>query len=340
MSRTHRRPLWSLLLALILTLAACSPAAVPPAPTQAPPPPTAAPASATPAPTPVPAPTEVPTPEPLTITDGLGREITLPAVPQRIISLAPSNTELLFAVGAGGQMVGRDEVSDFPAEAANIASVGSTYGALNTEAIVALKPDLVLTAQINPREQVQTLQDLGLTVYWLANPTDFDGLYTNVEIVGRLTGHEAEAKALAASLKARVDAVAAKLAPASETPQVFYELDATDPTKPWTSGPGTFIDLLIRASGGSNVGASLSGDYAQISSEELLVQNPQIILLGDSAYGTTPETVAARPGWGEIAAVKSGAVYPFDDNLASRPGPRLVDGLEAMAKLVHPELFP
>lgn len=318
-------------LLLISVLAACAPAATP-APTQTPVPATA---TALP-PTATVAPTQTITAD---FTDGLGRTITLAGPAQRIITLAPSNTEILFAIGAGKQMVGRDELSDYPAEAADVASIGSTFGPLNTETIVALKPDLILAAEVNSPENVKTLEDLGLNVFWLANPTDFEGLYANLLTVGALTGREAEAQTLADALKARVQAVTDKTASVSTKPNVFYELDATDPTKPFTVGPGTFMNTLLTLAGGSNVAGAVDNPYPQISSEELVKWNPEIILLGDAVYGVTPENVAARPGWEAIAAVKNNQIVAFDDNLASRPGPRLVDGLEVLARLLHPELF-
>jgi iron complex transport system substrate-binding protein len=165
-------------------------------------------------------------------------------------------------------------------------------------------------------------------------------MYTNLETVARLTGHETETAGLVESLKARVAAVDEKILPISSRPTVFYELDATtDPTKPYTAGPGSFVDLLIARAGGINVGAELQSQWPQISLEQLVVANPAIILLGDAAYGETPEKVAQRSGWGTLAAVQTAQVFPFDDNLVSRPGPRLVDGLEAIAKLLHPGVF-
>lgn len=271
-------------------------------------------------------------------TDGLGREVKLEGPAQRVVSLAPSITEFLFAVGAGSQTVGRDEMSNFPEEALNVASIGSTYGDLNTEAILALKPDLVIAAQANTPEQVKALENLGVTVYYLNNPVTFAELFEQVKLFGQLTGHEEEASALAESLSVRVDAVTAATANFVEKPKVFYEIDGTDASKPWTTGAGTFIDTIIAMAGGVNIGGVLSEPYAQISVEEIVLQNPDFILLGDAAYGVTAESVAARPGWADLTAVKSGAIIPFDDNLASRPGPRLVDGLEEMLKILYPEL--
>ena len=255
-------------------------------------------------------------------------------------SLAPSNTEILFAIGAGAQVVARDSFSDFPEQAKAIADIGGGFGEIDTETLISLKPDLVLAAEINPVEKVQMLEELGLKVFYLSNPKDLDGLYENLHTVARLVGREAEAEALVESLELRVSAVEGKIAGVQERPLVFYELDSTDSSAPWTPGPGTFIDLLLSKAGGNNLGNILNSEWAQISVEELITQNPEVILLGDYTWGgVTPEDVAARPGWQAIAAVQKGQVYPFDDNLVSRPGPRLVDGLEALAKLLHPELF-
>jgi iron complex transport system substrate-binding protein len=274
----------------------------------------------------------------MTFTDGLGRTVTLPDPAQKVVSMAPSNTEILFAIGAGSQVVGRDEFSDYPAEAKSLPSIGGSMGQYSYEQVAALKPDLVLASEINTPEQVKALEDLGLTVYYLSNPKSLEDLYTNLVTIARLTGHEGETATLVDSLKARVKAVDDRLAGVADKPVVFYEIDASDPNKPYTTGPGTFIDLLIARAGGQNL-PGLTDAYPQVSLEQIVLANPAVILLGDALYGTTPEAVAGRPGWSEIAAVKENRVLPFDDNLVSRPGPRLVDGLEALAQAIHPELY-
>jgi len=205
------------------------------------------------------------------------------------------------------------------------------------EAIVALEPDLVLAAEINTPELIHQLEDLGVTVYYLRNPTTLEEMYTNLENVAKLTGHDASE--LVESLKARVAAVDEKIAPLSARPYVFYEIDASDPTKPWTYGPGTFGDLLIDRAGGFNVGNVAFDPYPQLSLEQIVIANPSIIILGDSMWGVTPESVLERAGWETIAAVQNNQIFPIDDNLISRPGPRLVDGLEALAKILHPGVF-
>jgi iron complex transport system substrate-binding protein len=310
---------------LITLLAACAPQATP---TTAP---VATEAAATEAPTEAGATT-------LTFTDGLGREVILNGPAQRVISMAPSNTEILFAIGAGSQVVGRDTLSDFPEDAKAVADIGSTFDALNTELIVSLNPDLVLLAEINPPEQVKQLEDLGLTVYYLKNPLTLEEMYGNLEIVAQLTGHEDEAATLIESLQARVAAVDEKILPISSRFSVFYELDATDPAKPYTAGKGTFITQLIERAGGFNIAAALDG-YPQMSLEQVVAADPAFIILGDARYGVSAETIAQRPGWENLSAVKNGNIFPFNDDLVSRPGPRLVDALEELAKLLRPELF-
>ena len=276
----------------------------------------------------------------VSLTDGAGRTVYMKLPAERVVSLAPSNTEVLFAVGAGAQVVGRDSFSDYPPEAKQVKDIGGGVGSLNIELILAQKPDLVLASPLTPQEQVANLEKANLTVYVLPNPKTFDDLYANLDTAGKLTGHDQDASKLVDSLKTRVKAVTDKVANVAQRPIVYYELDATDPSAPYTSGPDTFVDLLIRTAGGENFGSTLKGDWVQVSVETLLLRQPDYILLGDSTYGgITPDSVKARAGWDALKAVKDGSIFTFDDNTVSRPGPRLVDGLEAMAKLIHPELF-
>lgn len=325
----------ALLLSFIL-LSGCSPTVAMPTPSPLPP-------TELPAPTDQPIPTAPatlqPSPEPMTLQDGLGRTVILKQPARHIISLAPSNTEILYALGAGSQLVGRDSFSDYPKEAKALMDIGGPSFGSSMENITKLQPDLILAAEINSTDQVKEFEKLGLTVFYLNNPKDISDLFNNLEIVGKLTGHEAEAASLSETLKTRVAAINEKLAAATTKPVVFYEVDGTDPAKPWTTGPGSFMDKMILQAGGANAGAGLPIPWAQISQEELIIQNPDLVLLGDAKFGTTVEMVKQRAGWDAIKAVKDNNVVPFDDDLVSRPGPRLVDGLEALAKAIHPELF-
>jgi iron complex transport system substrate-binding protein len=327
------RRLFIVLAALMLVLAGCAQRSVPQV--QEPPQPSVTPAAQD---TPTSEPTLEPTPASIVMQDGLGREVQLEGPAQRIVSMAPSNTEILFAIGAGDQLVGRDDISDYPPEAGAIASIGSTYGELNTEAILALEPDLVLAATITSPEQIQTLENLGLTLYLLPNPMTFEELFANVVTVGELTGHVGEAQALAQELESRVQAVTTAVEGVQPVP-VFYEVDGTDPSAPWTTGSGTFQDLLISMVGGENIAREIEG-WGQISLEAIVTSDPAVIFFGAGPWiPTTVESLAERTGWGAIRAVQDGRIYDIDTNWIDRPGPRLVDALERMAQLVHPERF-
>ena len=274
----------------------------------------------------------------LVLVDGLGRSVEFNAPPQRIISLAPSNTEILFAIGAADQVVGRDEYSDFPPEALDVTSIGDTYGELNTEAIVALEPDLILVAAITPIEQIEALNGLGLKVYQVPNPMTFDDLFVSLETIGLITGQEPQATALVDALAARVAAVEAAVVDA-EAVRVFYEVDGTDPTAPWTTGAGTFQQVLIEMVMGENIAADLEG-WGSMSLEQIVERDPEVIIFGAGPWvPTTSDTFSERSGWRSISAVVEGRVYGVDTNWIDRPGPRLVDALERFAQAVHPNLF-
>lgn len=271
---------------------------------------------------------------PVSIVDDAKRTVRLDRAPQKIISLAPSNTEILFALGLGSRVVGVTDFCDYPAEAKAVAKIGGVKPSL--EKIVSLSPDLILAIGGNA-ELVTRLEELKLVVAVL-DPKDVAGVLKDIDLVGRATGATAESAKLGADMKARMDAVTAKAQTAAR-PRVFYELDATDPAKPYTAGPGSWHDQLIGLAGGSNVAASAKSQWVQFSLEELLKADPQVVLLGDAAFGATVEAVKKRTGWADLSASKAGAVFAIDDNLISRPGPRLAAGLETLAKLIHPELF-
>ena len=274
--------------------------------------------------------------EPVVVTDARGQEVEVLAPAQRIVSLAPSNTEILFALGLGDKVVGVTNFCDYPEEAASIEKVGDAM-AMNIEKIVSLTPDLVLTIEGAP-EVVAKLEEAGIAVVVL-QPTDLESIYETIDLIGQAAGATGPAQTLIASMRQRVEAVTAKVAGAGEGPKVFYELDGSDSAKPWTAGPGSWHDQFIQMVGGVNIAGSTDMAWVQFSAEEIIAQDPAIIVLGDAAYGMTAESVAERPGWDVISAVRSGAIFPIDDNLISRPGPRVVDGIEALAKIIHQDLF-
>jgi len=287
------------------------------------------------------APIQVPsaaTPASVTVTDGANRSVTIAGMPQRIISLAPSATEIAFALGLGSRVIAVDTFSDYPADTKNLPQI-KTYP-LNFEQVVSFKPDLILAASIQSADDIKKLSDLKLTVLVVGAPvTTFDSVMTDIALVGKATGTEAKAKTLVDAMKQRVVAVKAKIANAKTKPRVYWELDATDPAKPYAPGPGSFVGDMITLAGGVSVTANAKSAYPQVNAEEIVAANPEIIILSDAAYGVTVDSVKVRKGWNVVDAVKNNKVFGIDDNLVSRPGPRIVDGLEAAAKLIHPEVF-
>ncbi len=277
---------------------------------------------------------------PVTVTDVLGRNVTVPSLPDRIISLAPSNTEVLFAVGAGNLVVGVTSYDNYPPETLTRDKVGGFYAnSISVEKIVNLKPALVFSAGKAQVSLIPLLEQAGIRVVAL-DPSTFEEVYDNIALVGRLTGHSEEADRVVAQMKDRVAAIREKTAsvPKEKRATVFYEV-WNEPLM--TAGPSTFIGQMIDLAGGVNIFSDVTTQYPQVSTEEVIMRNPSVIL-GPDTHGDklTPEQVAQRPGWGQIDAVKNGNVHLVNGDIVSRPGPRLADALEAIAKAIYPNLFP
>ncbi len=201
--------------------------------------------------------------ETITEVDGLGRSVTINVPVNKVVTLAPANTEIMFAIGAGEKVAGRDGYSDYPEESLDIQSVGGPYTDVNNEMIVSLDPDLVLASGLTPSEQVQAMQDLGLTVYVIPNPTSLEDLYSNIRMIARFTGNQEQAENVIEDFTKRVADVEAIIEGVDSSPLVYYEIAGTDPNAPWLPGPGTFIDTLISMAGGKNLGAAYSDPWIQ-----------------------------------------------------------------------------
>lgn len=269
----------------------------------------------------------------LSIVDDYGRTVELHGVPQRIVSVAPSPTEIMFAVGAGSQVVGVDNYSDYPAEAKSLPQIGSYT--LNVEVIMSLKPDLIVSSDLVPRAQLDQLEAQGVPYFIFATRT-MEDVFKDLRLAGSLTGHSLEAEALVAGLQARVNAVTNKtLASDVEKVRTYVEYYPL-----WTYGPGSFGNDLIRLAGGANIAANASNEYPELTTEFIIAQNPQVIIYTVGPMTTTiASDFAARSGWNNTYAVSHNKIYSIDDNLVSRYGPRVVDGLEQLAEIIHPELF-
>ena len=277
-------------------------------------------------------------PSPVQITDQLGRVVALDKVPQRIISLAPSNTEILFALGLADRVVAVTDFCNYPTEAEAKPGIGG-FSTPNIEEIVALAPDLLLATSIHEKKVIPQLEDKGLIVLAL-NPKTLDEVLEAIVLVGKTAGAEAEASALAAEMRQRIRAVTDKTAGLSmeQRPKTFYVL-WHDPLM--TAGAGTLQDELIQKAGGINIAGELTR-YADIGLEVVLAADPEVIIAGaghGSGESLTFQFAQNESRLKDVAARRDNRVYAIDSDLAGRPGPRIVDALEQFAKFIHPELF-
>ena len=286
------------------------------------------------------APTSVPTVvAPASVTDSAGRVVAIPAHVTKIISLAPSTTEMIYALGKGNAVVAIDMYSDYPPEVSKIAKISNPDMTYNYEQIAALAPDVVFAAGITNPDVVTAIEKLKIPVVVVGSVnTTVASIKSDITLVGTLLGANDEATALTTKLQSDWDTLVTKMAKVSTKPRVFWELDATDPSKPYTIGAGSFVNDLLVAAGGVNVFSDVQNPYPQVSVEQVVAAAPDIIILADSLYGVTPDMVAKRAGWDTIPAVKNNGVFAIDDNLVSRPGPRIVAGLQAVITILHPEV--
>lgn len=266
--------------------------------------------------------------------DSLGREVALPHPPKRIISLAPSITEIVYFIGLGDRLVGVTRFSYYPEEAKKKPKVGS-YSEINVESVIMLKPDLVIgTADGNKRSDVEMIEEAGIPVY-VINPKNLDGILHSIEEIGEVCGVAVRAKGLVSNLRQRMRSIQERLKGA-ERPIVLLVINM----KPVISvGPNTMHNDLISISGGRNMIKSKSVAYPKISMEEIIRAGPDIILLSSMERGGQFEK--AKRGWlrwPTLPAVRKGNIYLIDSDLIDRASPRIINGLEEMAKLIHPEI--
>ena len=276
--------------------------------------------------------TESPAPAfPQVLTDGRGARVEIRRRPERIISLSPSATELLFSVGLGPRVVGVTANCDYPPAARTRAQVGDMI--INLEQVVALRPDLIVCeGSLNP-SAAQRVASLQFPVLSLFSP-DIAHLERSVELLGRATGNQAQAGAALGVFQARVGAIDRKVAAlGKDRPLVFVEISSSPLM---TAGRGTFMDELVERSGGQNLGGELGQGYFPVSLETILERNPDIILL---TVGTARE-VLSRPLWRHVKAVVARRVCQVDPNILVRPSLRLADGLETLYNLFHPNPAP
>ncbi len=260
----------------------------------------------------------------ISLSDSKGREIRLGRYPEKVISLGPNITETVFALGRGNLLAGRTDWCDYPAEAQDVPSIG-TLQEPNLEIIISMEPDLVIASTHVSEETVQTLEQVGIPVALLYGEEDFSGLADVISGCGTLLGAEAEARRILEDLDERIARVEKEAAAWPRHPRVYYALGFGDGGD-WTAGAGTFMDSLITMAGGENIVTQEGWSY---SKEMLVDQDPELILMGMGKK----ENFLTLPIYKDLSASRAGKVYEIDENILVRQGPRLIDGLELLARI-------
>jgi iron complex transport system substrate-binding protein len=275
--------------------------------------------------------------QPGTYTDDMDRSVAIGQIPQRIVSFGPNITEILFALSLEEKVVGVSNYCDYPEAAKSKPKVGDAFNP-SLEKIAELEPDLVLTLK---QEQLNSQLDaLGVT-FMVMDPEDIDGIFKDIELIGEINGVTKKAGELIEDMQDSISQVIASMEDVPEV-RVFFIIDATDLTLPWTAGTSSFIGALIKMAGGENIAAKGQGAWVQFSLEQIVSSDPEVIIIQTMTEGiatTSKEDLEEHPVWGEITAVKQGKIGFISGDLVSRPGPRIVQGLEAIAKIIHPELY-
>lgn len=267
----------------------------------------------------------------ITVTDLKGNVVTFEKIPERIVSLSPSNTEILFAVGAGDKVVGITSFCNYPAETAKIGKIGDFNGP-NLELIKKADPDVVLAGGTIQEDLIKTLNDNGIKVL-STEAADFASIYKSIELIGAVTGNDDKAKIVVSNIENTLKEVGEKTKDKPKK-KVFYVV-WTDPLM--TAGNGTFIDEIIKAAGGENVASKVEG-WANYSAEQLTKDNPEMLI---SAFHSTDKGMAFKDFsnsqiFGKLSAVKNGKIYIMsNDDIMSRPGPRIAEAIKEMAKALH-----
>jgi iron complex transport system substrate-binding protein len=281
----------------------------------------------------------------VSVIDDAGKNVTITSYPDKIVSLAPSTTEILFGLGLSDKIVGTVSYSGYATdikntiEAKNITIVG-TFNKVNVELVTSLQPDLIVASGGYQQSLAEKFTEQGKTVVIL-NPTEFSGILADITLLGKVTGQNANATALVDSMQSKVQEITAKTS-GLNTPSVYVEY-FVDKDGYASYGANSYINELISMAGGVNVFAGFQGQYITTSTEEVLKANPAIIVISKGVMsklsGITPESIKARQGWNHISAVQNDKIYEIDEALLTIWGPRIVNGLEELAKVIHPEVF-
>lgn len=277
---------------------------------------------------------------PVTVKDALGEDVTIKEKPKRIVSLIPSNTEIVYALGLGEQIVGVSDNDNYPEDVQNKEKVGGME--FNVEKIISLKPDLVLahaSSAHNSQEGLKQLKDAGINVFVVEDAQSFDKVYDSIQTIGKITGTSDKAEDIVAEMKTKLADIQekGKTIPDDQKVSVFVEVNPAPQI--YTTGKGTFMDEMLTIIGAKNAAGDQEG-WPQMTEEAVVKLNPDVIVTTYGYYvDKAVDQVLARKGWENVSAVKNKRVYDVHSDLVSRPGPRLVEGVEELAKAIYPDVY-
>ena len=281
----------------------------------------------------------------ISVIDDAGRNVTITSYPQRIVSLAPSTTELLFGVGLSDRTVGTVSYAGYATDikntiTSNNMTVVGTFNKVNVEMVIGLQPDLILASGSYQQSLAAKFEEQGKTVVML-NPTKFSGILTDITLLGKITGEDENAAALVNGMQSKAQEIIAKTTGLNRSGvyvEYFVDKDGYS-----TYGANSYVTELLDMAGGFNIFANVTGQYIETSTEEVLKANPAIIVISKGVMSTlagiTPDSIRARPSWNHTSAVQNNKIYEVDEALLTIWGPRIVDGLETLAELIHPEVL-
>lgn len=272
---------------------------------------------------------------PVTVTDATGNELTFDEKAEEIVSVLPSNTEIAFALGLDDEIVGVTELDNYPKEAAEKETVGNFQ--INVEKVISLEPDVVLADESVDEAALDQIRDAGVQVLVVKTATDFEEVYDAIHLIAEVTDTTEKADEIEANMKEKLTSLEEKVAEIEEPKSVYVEISPSPET--YTAGKNTFINTILEKINAKNNAGDLEG-WPKVNEEAVLEMNPDVILTTYGSYVDDPVTeITDRKAWSDITAVKNEEIYDVNEDLVSRPGPRLVEGAEQLAKAIYPDLF-
>ncbi|MFP7200940.1 ABC transporter substrate-binding protein [Lysinibacillus halotolerans] len=272
---------------------------------------------------------------PYTVVDDRGQEVTFEEVPEKIVSLQPSNTEILFELGVGDQIIGASEYDTYPEEALKIERVTDSM-TVNTERIIELNPDVVFAYTTGEEAQIDQLESVGLKVFVIQSATSINDVYGDIEQMAEVMGVEEEGKQVVEDIQSQIAAVQEKTKSIEQKKKVYFEISPAPDI--WSIGSGTFQQEMIEAAGVENIYADQQGWFA-VTEEDLITRNPEAIVSTVNYIEDPKGEILAREGWSTISAVQNKEVYLLNADIMDRPGPRIGEAVEMIAQTIYPELF-